>query len=635
MENAHGNEDVVVVDQVAEIQRLRHDNFVHKRIAEKLNAEIQRYQKQGVVPRNVENPEGLPPQIGSITPLIQAYEDRIADLERVLEASTRAGENMEELMKENADLRRQLQERDMNGLVERHESRSVALGSPDGVTKEELAGMYKLAQEQNEILNKQNELLGARVKELMSTQEMSGNQAAHDRRTAHEAALAARSSEECAGQLQQQRDAAQNRLREVLQDFMKQKEDYCQLQLKYEEELRDRRQEKKADGNFRQQYEGRWKQCMIEIDETNKENDRVTKEAKEARMSALANERKCFDLQEKLRISQKQAEATKVESENLLVITESMEKRLKDSNAKLEEAQSELQEQLKETESLVFERDRIQIITQSTQQQMERLQKRMKEDREELTKTLEQSTEGMRLNLTRKVAQLEEEIRLHNHTLTDQKIKNDILEKQKEHEIEQWERRVKLLIQEKEEVESNLESMHQQVLQLEKAKHALELESERMKREAGGQTTTMTQKLRLLEDAHLDTTQQLTTTRNQLLERTRNFEKSETEVAVVRKKYEQLWTEHQAEKNLRAELDGRWQKRSTEELATLTQHFEAELERSKDYEEEAVELLRSQEEMWAQRDEANMRGREGLNDQIERLKRQNMELRLSQLEIAN
>jgi len=624
-------------DQAAEISRLRHENFQLEKFAEKLNAELQRYQQKGVVPVNVENPEPLPPQIGSLTPLIQAYEGRIHDLEKVIDQSTQMAANFEELLKENQDMRRQLQDREWK---DRNSAQSSTINpinstTQDNYDKDEVLEMYRLAQEQNEVLLQQNELLTAKVDEMSQVHETNGNQAAMDRRAAQEATLAARASEECAAQLQQQRDAAQGKLHEVLQEFVRHKEDYDLLQQKLEEEMRGRREEKKVDGEFRLTYEGRWKNCMAEIDESNKENERITKEAKDARIRALKNERTCYDLQEKLRISQKQLEATKVESENMVALMESLEKRLAVSNGKLEEAQAEIQEHLKQTESLIFEKDRIQIISTSTQEQMRRLQTRMKEDREELTKTLEQSTEGMRQNLTRKVAQLEEEIRSHGHMLVDERMKVEILEKQKEHEIEQWGRRVKLLVQEKEEVEASVESMHQQTLQLERAKHALELETDRMKREYGEQTSILTQKLRSLEEAHLDATQQLTSTKKQLLERTRNFEKIEIEAAAVRMKYEQLWTEHQAEKNLRAELDGQWRKRSTEELAALTEHFEAQLEQAREYEEEAVELLRAQEDMWAQRDEASIRGRDGLNDQIERLKRQNMELRLSQLEIAN
>ena len=56
-----------------------------------------------------------------------------------------------------------------------------------------------------------------------------------------------------------------------------------------------------------------------------------------------------------------------------------------------------------------------------------------------------------------------------------------IVEKQKMHEVEQWMRRVNMLEQERKAFESNAILMQRQILQLEEAKHILEIESGRMK----------------------------------------------------------------------------------------------------------------------------------------------------------
>eukprot|EP00397_Hematodinium_sp_SG-2012_P008261 GEMP01008317.1.p1 GENE.GEMP01008317.1~~GEMP01008317.1.p1 ORF type:complete len:621 (+),score=212.12 GEMP01008317.1:151-2013(+) len=611
-----------------ELVRLRHENFVLKKYAEKVTKEIQRYQSKGVVPRDVADPEGLPlPDLGSLTPLLQAYEERLRDLEGVLNKSVSLSEQMQELLKENKELRAQIQDR----ATEDKRPSDYLLFNQENEEKEDFAHLYQLAQEQNEVLLQQNEMMKATIERIEAERGAQGMQAAQDRRMTQEARVVAKTQEECAGYLQQQRDAAEAKLGDVLSELVEQKRDFETVQRELEIKMREWRMERKSMEEFRATYEERLKQALRDADETNKENERVTKQAQESRMRCMTHERMCYDLEEKLRLSRKETDATKSEAENMLVLMEGFEKRLKDSTALHEETKAELLEHVEQTDGLIAERDRNQLLETTAREQLKRMEVRVSETREALARTLEDKTEGVRRHLTKKVAQMEEEIRSHDQMLADDKVKLDVQEKQKAYEVEQWSRKVKLLEAESKSLERNADMLHETVLQLEETKHTLEMDSGRFKRESSEQIAALTAKLRALEASSLESQNALASTKQQLQEKTLACEQSMLASQSIRQRFDTLWNEHQAEKNLRAESEDQWRAMQVEEISVLQREWKSELQRSREAEEEAVELLRAQEDFWAQKDEELTRGKDGLHDQIDRLKRQNMELRLSQI----
>merc|ERR1719506_3414379 len=98
-----------------EVLRLSQENRELKEYAERVTKELRRYQQaRPAPPSRAEDDMPMPPwatNMQMMSPLLFAYEERIAELETVIERSASLAEQTQALAKENDSLRAELQER--------------------------------------------------------------------------------------------------------------------------------------------------------------------------------------------------------------------------------------------------------------------------------------------------------------------------------------------------------------------------------------------------------------------------------------------------------------------------------------------------------------------------------------------
>ena len=122
---------------------------------ERISKELRRYQaaRPSAPAARPEDDMPLPPwatNMQMMSPLLFAYEERIAELEAVVERSVSLAEHSQALTKENDTIRAELQERT-------EQLRNAQLMQPTAATEggahEELQELYRLSVEQNEALS--------------------------------------------------------------------------------------------------------------------------------------------------------------------------------------------------------------------------------------------------------------------------------------------------------------------------------------------------------------------------------------------------------------------------------------------------------------------------------------------------
>merc|ERR1719183_3294507 len=122
----------------------------------------------------------LPPwamNMQMMSPLLFSYEERIAELEAVIERSASLAEQTQALAKENDGLRVELQERTEQ--CRRTQLMAPAQQATGTEQQDELQELYRLSVEQNEALAQQNQLLKLQL-ERMQQSLVAGQQQARE-----------------------------------------------------------------------------------------------------------------------------------------------------------------------------------------------------------------------------------------------------------------------------------------------------------------------------------------------------------------------------------------------------------------------------------------------------------------------
>merc|ERR1719487_1585079 len=143
-----------------QVLRLSQENRELKEYAERVTRELRRYQQsRPAPPSRPDDDMPLPPwatNMQMMSPLLYSYEERIAELEAVIERSTSLAEQTQALAKENDSLRAELQERTEQ--FRRSQLMAPARESASATDQqEELQELYRLSVEQNEALAQQNQ----------------------------------------------------------------------------------------------------------------------------------------------------------------------------------------------------------------------------------------------------------------------------------------------------------------------------------------------------------------------------------------------------------------------------------------------------------------------------------------------
>ena len=208
--------------------RLTQEKRELKDYAERVTRELRRYQQSRPPPEaGPEDELPLPPwatNMQMMSPLLFSYEERISELEAVIERSVSIAEQAQLLAQENDQLRTELQERT-------EQLRNVQLlgygtGEPGLVDAqdqhEEVQELYRLSVEQNEALAQQNQLLKLQLERMQQTLAAGRQQAQEVYAKASENTSALAEEVQRGEALAQQRAIAEQRLDEVTSELVDQ-----------------------------------------------------------------------------------------------------------------------------------------------------------------------------------------------------------------------------------------------------------------------------------------------------------------------------------------------------------------------------------------------------------------------------
>lgn len=139
--------------------------------AERVTRELRRYQQARPPPaQRPEDDTPLPPwstNMQMMSPLLHAYEERIGELETVIERSVSLAEQVQALTKENDALRVELHERTVQ--VRNQQVIAPFRELDDKEKPDEVSELYRLSVEQNEALAQQNQLLKLQVERMQQS----------------------------------------------------------------------------------------------------------------------------------------------------------------------------------------------------------------------------------------------------------------------------------------------------------------------------------------------------------------------------------------------------------------------------------------------------------------------------------
>ncbi len=160
-----------------QLLRLTQERKELQQYAERVTKELRRYQQSRPAPPAGPGDElPLAPwatNMQMMSPLLYAYEERIAELEAVIERSVSLAEQAQVLARENDSLRLELQERTeqlRNAQILASGGRSGgAAADGDDSPLEEMQELYRLSVEQNEALAAQNQLLKLQLERMQQS----------------------------------------------------------------------------------------------------------------------------------------------------------------------------------------------------------------------------------------------------------------------------------------------------------------------------------------------------------------------------------------------------------------------------------------------------------------------------------
>lgn len=381
--------------------------------AERVTRELRRYQQaHSVPPANDDDELPLPPwamNMQMMSPLLFAYEERIAELEAVIDRSMSLAEQAQSLATQNDSLRREL-------LDKTQQLRSARLTTPqlcgsegDG-TADEINELYRISVEQNEALSQQNQLLKVQLERMQQSILLSQQQSQEVHARAVESARAYSVEEDHAATLVQERSIAERRLQEVTKTLASQTQQHDELQV----QLKAAQHELQAQrGNMNMYKKTLKERCTITDDESERleaELANATKCDKEQRARITQLEKDLAQSTEQLLAAKKVGEASKHLVTQTCDVNEALERRLREVTEKYEQSQAKLGEASSRVDTLVLEQERWLSVEQALRRQSEKLENRMHNESEILQKQRAQDVDSMQGTCKKQVTSLEERL---------------------------------------------------------------------------------------------------------------------------------------------------------------------------------------------------------------------------------
>lgn len=601
-----------------------------KDYAERVTRELRRYQQARPSPPTggPEDDLPLPPwatNMQMMSPLLFAYEERISELEAVIERSVSLAEQAQHLAKENDQLRAELHDRTEQ--LRNMQLLGAASGSPGGLgpgqQQEELQELYRLSVEQNEALAQQNQLLKLQLERMQQTLAVGQQQAqeAHSRAYEHSKAFAV--EQEKTEALTRQRAAAENRLEEVTSELVELVSLREGLEAKVDSLQHELMMQRQSVDINKKSWEERCSLAQQEEERLKNDLAKMSKAEKEHRRRVTEAEQNLTEATEQLRVARKEADSTKQQAEQMLRLIESMERRLEDISERNDEAQLKLSEREDQVSQLLIEKDRWASTEEASKRHAERLEARLQADLDELKQQKEQEVTNLKSAHQKVCTELEDRLRRSEQAASEFESKAELYEKQRSWEATALERQNSTHAAERERLRKDMEDAQQARIRLERQSSEAQAQMVQLRSELDGISSRSKEELAkaTAEQASLKlrcqaSEQRLAEVQDELKSTADRATAAEADVLRIQGELqeERLRTSDQLEaEQRRAQADRRGLERQLKALQS----------RSQQEEQRAAQLLRSQEALRLQWQTELGLERDELASKVERLSKEN------------
>eukprot|EP00747_Dinoflagellata_sp_TGD_P004713 gnl/TRDRNA2_/TRDRNA2_111889_c0_seq1.p1 gnl/TRDRNA2_/TRDRNA2_111889_c0~~gnl/TRDRNA2_/TRDRNA2_111889_c0_seq1.p1 ORF type:complete len:672 (+),score=223.21 gnl/TRDRNA2_/TRDRNA2_111889_c0_seq1:43-2016(+) len=623
--------DMEMQEQVA---RLVHEKRDLQEYADRVTKELRRYQQARPMPAaRAEDDLPLPPwatDMQMMSPLLFSYEERIVELEAVIDRSVNLAEQAQALSKENDALRVELQER-TEQLRQAQLMAPVRDIGPDGIggdqQLDELQELYRLSVEQNEALAQQNQLLKLQLERMQQTITVGQQQVNSQHAKMAEGMKSVQELQQANEELASQRAAAEERLEELsldLAEHLRQKEE---LQLRVGGLQHELKLQCNSLELYRKSFEDRCALATEEEERLRTDLNRAMNSDKEQRQRIGMLERELAEVSEQFFVTRREANVTKQEAEQMIKLMESMERRLKDISERYDVAQAKILEQENQVAELLLEKDRWTTAEQAAKKHAERLESRQQSELEMARQQRESAVESLQGHCKKQVESLEDRLRRSEQEVSELQMKTELAERQRSWDIAAHQRQTAGQNAEKARLLSDAEEAQQARLRADRLADSAQEEVRKLREElaaASVEAEKVTQQARDEANSYRSNHQRAERALSQAREEVQTLQSRERSLEAdnMRVKAELQEERFSASDTLEAE------KRSA---LAVKRGLERQLQnlaaRSQQEEQRAVELLRAQEALRLKWQAELDMEKENLESQVERLSADNRTLR--------
>eukprot|EP00971_Amphidinium_carterae_P076583 1512517-Amphidinium_carterae.1 len=411
-----------------------------------------------------------------MSPMLYAYDERIAELEAIIERSSGLAEQAQALAKQNDSLRAELAAK-----TERLRNVHVAMpaeGNQAG-DEDELRDLYRISMEQNEALAQQNQILKLQMERMQQSLSIGQQQNQELQARLAEASETVQAECEQAGAMMhaegtrimvlfQEREAAERRLSEVTGELVEEVRSRDDFEAQLD---RTRRELQIKCQNFDLQKKRLTERyALTEDEEARMKGDlgRALQAEKELRQKVMAMDRELAETSSAFYTVQHDGEAARQDAERMLQIIEALERKLAHVDGSHSVLQSKLQDQEAQAEQLLLEKERWLSVEQSMRRQAERLDNKLHSESELFRQRLHVDVEAFETSQRRKVTELLEQLRRTEQVASESHTQLELAERQRSWECATAERHKASFTAEKSRLESDLEDVHQARLRAER-----------------------------------------------------------------------------------------------------------------------------------------------------------------------
>ncbi|CAE7202570.1 Lama1 [Symbiodinium sp. CCMP2592] len=617
--------------------RLTQEKRELKDYAERVTRELRRYQQNSKRPLPEAGPEDdipLPPWVTNMqmmSPLLFAYEERISELEAVIERSVSIAEQAQLLAQENDQLRAELHERteQLRNLQLLGYSGGGAPGEAGLVDDqhEELQELYRLSVEQNEALAQQNQLLKLQLERMQQTLAAGRQQAQEVYVKASENTNALAEEVQRGEALAHQRAVAEQRLEEVTAELVDQVSRRDALEAEMESLRHELEVQTQTNEINQKSFQER---CALALDEEERlkaDLARTQKREGEYRRQALEARNGLDERAEELHLTRKELEATKQEAQQLLQTADTMDRQLVDIRQAHEDKVAQLKDREARLMELQIEKDRLKSTEEASRKQAERLEARLREEISAIKREKEQELQTLKSSQQKMLEDLRKKLRNSEQTSSEATAKAEKLEKQQEWQASALERQSAAYKDEHERLQSDyqnsqegrrkleqqLAEVTQQLAKLRSSHDASAKDAKESLARAAADQASLQSQLQAVEQRLSQVQSELQLTSSRALAAEEGLSKAQLELQEAR---------------LKANNEVEQAKRQAEaDFRRLTRQMKALQSRAQDEEQRASQLLRAQEALRLQWQSELGMEREELESQVERLRRENAAIR--------